>query len=94
MSTLSEPKQLVIVGKKPLFKYVTACITLFNRGSTEIALIARGRCIPICIDTVHLLRRAFKRDVLVKDISIWSEQYESYGRKRYISYIRILISQT
>ncbi len=94
MSTLSEPKRLVIVGRKPLFKYVTACITLFNRGSNEIALIARGMSIPTCIDTVNLLRKAFKKNLVVKDVSIWSEQYVQDGRRRYISYIRILIAQS
>jgi DNA-binding protein Alba len=94
MSTLSEPKRLVIVGKKPLFRYVTACITLFNRGDNEIALIARGMSIPTCIDTVHLLRKAFKKNLVIRDISIWSEQYMKDGRRRYISYIRILVAQS
>lgn len=90
---MSEPAKLVIVGRKPLIRYVTACITVFNRGESEIALIARGRSIPACIDTVHLLRKAFKKNLVVKDIMIWSEQYEKMGRRRYISYMKILIAQ-
>ena len=33
----------VIVGRKKAIRYVTACITLFNRGEREIVLRARGR---------------------------------------------------
>ncbi len=84
---------LIIVGKKPVFRYVTALITLFNRGCKELELVARGRNIPPCIATVELLRNSFKKDIKIKDISIWSEDFEMNGRKRRISYIKIVIEQ-
>lgn len=85
--------RLVIVGKKPVFRYVTASITLLNRGSKEVELVARGRNIPLCVDTVELLRKSFRRDLKVKDISIWSEEYVANGKPRRVSYIKIVVEQ-
>ncbi|MEM1953292.1 MAG: hypothetical protein QXF45_07655 [Candidatus Caldarchaeum sp.] len=92
MSSPSRPR-LVIVGKKPVFRYVTASITLLNRGSKEVELVARGRNIPLCVDTVELLRKSFRRDLKVKDISIWSEEYIANGKPRRVSYIKIVVEQ-
>ncbi|MCS6783954.1 MAG: hypothetical protein RMI43_03570 [Candidatus Caldarchaeum sp.] len=90
----SSPRpRLVIVGKKPVFRYVTASITLLNRGSKEVELVARGRNIPLCVDTVELLRKSFRRDLKVKDISIWSEEFMADGKPRRVSYIKIIVEQ-
>jgi len=94
MSLTSHTQDLVIVGKKPTFRYVTACITLFNRGFQEISLKARGRSISNCVDTVELLRKGFRKDIRVKNISIWSEEHPFQDRKRYISYMQITIELT
>ncbi len=93
MATTQSRSRLVIVGKKPVFRYVTASITLLNRGCKELELVARGRNIPLCVDTVELLRNSFKKDIRIKDISIWSEDFEMNGRKRRISYIKIVVEQ-
>ena len=36
----------VFVGKKPTMSYVLACLTLFQNGTVDITLKARGR--PVC----------------------------------------------
>ncbi len=94
MSATAPLQNLVIVGRKPTFRYVTACITLFNRGEREITLRARGRSIFNCVETVELLRRSFWPDLRVKEIRIWSEEYEAGGRRRFISYMQIIIQRS
>lgn len=87
-------KAMVIVGRKPAIRYVTACITLFNRGEREILLRARGRSIKNCVDTVQLLRKSFYSTLKVKSINIGSDEADFNGdKKRYISYMEILIEK-
>lgn len=84
----------VIVGRKDTMRYVTACITLFNKGEREIILRARGRWIKNCIDTVMLLRKSFYHSLKIKEINIGSDVLEfDEGRKRYVSYMEIRIER-
>lgn len=85
---------MVIVGRKKVMRYVTACITLFNRGEKEILLRARGRSIKRCVDTVMLLRKSFYSGLKIREISIGSDVMRFDGdRKRYVSYMEILIEK-
>lgn len=87
-------RAMVIVGRKPTMRYVTACITLFNRGEPEILLRARGRSIKNCVDTVQLLRKSFYSTLKVKSINIGSDETEfDDDRKRYVSYMEIIIEK-
>ena len=88
-----EGQNVVIVGRKSIFNYITACITLFNRGANEVILRARGKSISNCVETVEKLRYSFLPDVVVKRITIWSEEFERNGKKRYISYMEIRIGR-
>ncbi len=85
---------MVIVGRKQVMRYVTACITLFNRGEREILLRARGRSIKRCVDTVMLLRRSFYSNLKIREINIGSDTLTFDGeRKRYVSFMEILIER-
>lgn len=85
---------MVIVGRKQVMRYVTACITLFNRGEREILLRARGRSIKRCVDTVMLLRRSFYSDLEIREINIGSDTFTfDSERKRYVSFMEILIKR-
>jgi DNA-binding protein Alba len=55
--------------------------------------VARGKNIPLCVDAVELLRKSFRKDVKVKDVSIWSEEFTQNGKPRRISYIKIIIEK-
>ncbi len=88
---MTSVNNVVIVGRKPVFSYITACITLFNQGVDEIILRARGRSIANCVDTVEKLRQSFSPNITIKKISIWSEEFEIEGKKKYISYMEIRI---
>ena len=72
-------------------RYVTACITLFNRGERSITLRARGRRISNCVDVVNLLQRGFMEGLVVSDIKIGSEQIKLSDRSRYVSFIEITL---
>jgi len=93
MAERQDGARLVIVGKKPVFRYVTASITLLNRGFKEVEFVARGKNIPLCVDAVELLRKSFRKDVRVKDISIWSEEYTQNDKTRRISYMKIVVEK-
>ena len=85
-------RAMVIVGRKKAIRYVTACITLFNRGEKEIVLRARGRNIENCIRTVMLLKKGFYSELKIRDIAIGSDMVEGKGR-RYVSYMEIVIER-
>jgi DNA-binding protein Alba len=94
--TMNEPdfqENLVRIGKKPIMNYVTACVTLFNSGNGEVMVRARGQAIEKAIDTVQMLRRSFLKNVLVKTITLGSEDVTRYdGTRGNISTIEILLS--
>ncbi|RLG90679.1 MAG: DNA-binding protein Alba [Candidatus Hecatellales archaeon] len=84
---------VVLVGKKPVMNYVIACVTFFNQGVTSIVLKARGASISKAVDVVELLRRAFVKDLVVKDISIGTEVVERESRKSNVSTIEITVEK-
>ncbi|MFQ6075425.1 MAG: DNA-binding protein Alba [Candidatus Bathyarchaeia archaeon] len=75
-------KNVILVGKKPTMSYVVACLTLFNTGAPEVVVRARGRAISNAVDTVELLRRAFVKDLEIKEITIGTQELSRYGGGR------------
>jgi archaea-specific DNA-binding protein len=71
-----EPQQdsTVFVGSKPVMNYVLACLTLFQNGTDEVILKARGRAISRAVDTAQILANRYVPDVSVKKIDINTEQ--------------------
>lgn len=93
MSQQGFQSNLVRIGKKPIMNYVTACVTLFNSGNGEVMVRARGQAIEKAIDTVQMLRHSFLKNVLVKNITLGSEDVTRYdGTRGNISTIEILLS--
>ena len=64
----SKSDNIVLIGKKPVMNYVTACITFFNNGEKQVVVKARGRAISRAVDTVELLRRAFVKNLEIKSV--------------------------
>ena len=60
----------ILVGSKNVMSYVLACVTLFNKGASEVAIRARGRLISRAVDVAEITRNRFLNDVVVKDIQI------------------------
>lgn len=84
---------VVLVGNKPVMNYVVACVTFFNQGVDNISLKARGRAISKTIDTVELLKRAFVKDLIVKNINIGTEVVERENRKSNVSTMEISVEK-
>jgi DNA-binding protein Alba len=87
-------ESVVLVGKKPVMNYITACVTFFNAGSKEVVVKARGRVITKAVNTVELLRRAFIKELQVKKIEIGTEEVTGpENRKSYVSTIEITVTR-
>ena len=85
---------VVLVGRKDLMSYVLAVIRLFNEGAEEVVVRARGRNICKAVDTVEHLRNLIMKDVVVKNIEIYSEEVETpQGRKKRVSAIEIVLTR-
>lgn len=85
---------MVRIGKKPVMNYVVACVTLFNSGTPEVMVRARGQAITTAVDTVQLLRRSFLKDLVVKAITIGSEDVTRMdGTRGNISTIEITLAK-
>ncbi|MGP3667820.1 MAG: DNA-binding protein Alba [Candidatus Bathyarchaeota archaeon] len=93
MSQQESKTNVVLVGKKPVMNYVVACITFFNQGITNVVLKARGAAISKAVDVVELLKRAFIKDLVVKDINIGTEVVEREGKKSNVSIIEISVEK-
>jgi len=63
----------IFVGKKPVMYYVLACLTMFQNGSSEVTLKARGRAISKAVDAAQITTERFATDVEVGGIEIDTE---------------------
>jgi len=87
-------ESVVLVGRKPVMNYVVAALTFFNAGAKEVTIKARGRAISRAVDTVELMRRAFMKDLQIKDIRSGTEQLErAEGGTVNVSTIEIVIAR-
>ena len=84
---------MVRVGKKPVMNYVMACVTLFNLGSNEIIIRARGKAITKAVDTTEMLRRSFAKDLIIKSIRVGSEDIKRMQEEFPISIIEIVLTK-
>ena len=91
----TQTDNVVLIGKKPVMNYVTACITFFNSGEKQVIVKARGRAICRAVDTIELLRRAFVKDLEIKHIEINTEELvrAEGGQKSNVSTIEITVSK-
>jgi len=88
-------ENVVFIGRKPIMNYVIACVTFFNTGEKEVCVKARGRAISRAVDTVELLRRAFVKDLGVKDIKLGTEELmREDGRKSNVSFMEITVAKS
>jgi DNA-binding protein len=86
-------ENVVLIGKKPVMNYVTACITFFNSGGAQVVVKARGRAICRAVDTVELLRRAFIKNLEIKRIDIDTEELFKEGHQSNVSTIEITVAK-
>lgn len=67
----------IFVGKKPTMSYVLACLTLFQNGTGDITLKARGRAISKAVDAAQIITKRFVPGVTVKSVDIATEQVKN-----------------
>jgi archaea-specific DNA-binding protein len=67
----------IFVGKKPVMNYVLACLTMFQNGTPDVTLKARGRAISKAVDAAQILTKKFVPDVTVKSVDIGTEQVKN-----------------
>ena len=91
----TQTDNVVLIGRKPVMNYVTACITFFNSGEKQVVVKARGRAICRAVDTVELLHRAFIKDLKIEHIDINTEELfrAEGGQKSNVSTIEIAVSK-
>jgi DNA-binding protein len=90
----TQTENVVLIGRKPVMNYVTACITFFNSGEKQVVVKARGRAICRAVDTVELLHRAFVKDLEIKRIDINTEELvRAEGQKSNISTMEITVTK-
>ncbi len=88
---------VVLIGKKPVMNYVTACITFFNSSEqNQVIVKARGRAICKAVDTVELLHRGFVKNLEISNVAINTEElYRSdSNQKSNVSTIEIIIKKS
>ncbi len=91
----SQQNETVFVGNKPVMNYVLACLTLFQNGTQEISIKARGRAISRAVDVAEILSNRYMPDVSVKNIDIDTEQMvdASSGAMTNVSSMQIRMSR-
>ena len=93
MDTRPSSRDFVIVGNKPVMNYVVACMTLFNSGTEQVRIKARGRHITKAVDSVMMLRRVFLKDLVVESVNIGTDTHVNpEGKEASVSTIEIIIS--
>lgn len=84
----------ILVGKKPQMNYVLACLTAFHEGAKEIVIKARGKSISKAVDVVEIVRKRFMADVVVKDVSIGTDEVKVNDTIKRVSSITITLAKT
>jgi DNA-binding protein len=85
----------VFIGRKPIMNYVLACMTLFQGGSSDVCIKARGMAVSRAIDVAEIIRRRFVTDVTVKDVKIGTEQLldRNRGIPSNVSTIEVILTR-
>lgn len=85
-------ENVIFIGSKPVMNYVLAVVTQFNGGADHVSLKTRGKAISRAVDTAEIVRNGFIPNADVEDISIATEQIDTYnGEKTNVSTIEIKI---
>lgn len=87
---------IIYIGTKPLMNYVTSIVMQFTtKGSTQIAIKARGKFISKAVDVAEVSAKRFLTgQIKVQNIVIDSEQFTNKeGREVKVSTIEITLAK-
>lgn len=95
MTVQQHEPRIIFVGKKPVMSYVMACLTLFQDGTGDITLKARGRAISKAVDAAQIITKRFVPSVTVKSVDLATEQVrnEESGATSNVSSMEIHLSK-
>lgn len=93
---VTDDRNVVYIGRKPVMSYVLAIITSFTgSNASKVVLRARGRAITAAVDAAEITRRRFIQELSVSDISIGTEELpQELGRTRAVSTMDITLTRT
>lgn len=82
----------IFVGSKPLVNYIRGVITQFmKKEAGEVVIRSRGKFISKAVDVAEVARRSLDNSIIVKEIKIGSESFESEGKRTNISTMDITL---
>ncbi|OPY50013.1 MAG: DNA/RNA-binding protein Alba [Methanosaeta sp. PtaU1.Bin112] len=88
-----EDNAVIFVGDKPVMNYVLAVMTQFNKPVSTVTLKARGRAISRAVDAAEITRNRFMHNVIVKSITIGTENIPGEdGKTVNVSSMEILLA--
>ncbi len=88
-----EDNAVIFVGDKPVMNYVLAVMTQFNKPVSTVTLKARGRAISRAVDAAEITRNRFMHNVIVKNITIGTENIPGEdGKTVNVSSMEILLA--
>ena len=92
---MSEERNIVYIGRKPVMSYVLAVITYFNTpDAKEVVLKARGMSITTAVDVAEITRRRFMDKLQVDKIVIGTEEMKQEdGSPRGVSFMEITLKR-
>lgn len=79
------PENVVFIGSKPPMNYVLAIVTLFNGGSSEVVLRARGNAISRAVDVAEIARNKFVERCTVGPVQIGTERVTNEDGRRSVN---------
>ena len=83
----------VFIGIKPVMNYVLAVITQFNTGARDVTLKARGKAISRTVDVAEIVRNRFLQGLVVRNISIGTEEVQGERGATNVSTIEIVLGK-
>ena len=92
---MSQDRNVVYIGRKPVMSYVIAVMTHLNRpDATEVVLKARGSAITTAVDTAEVTRRRFMETLQIDKIAVGTEELtQQDGRTKAVSTIEITLKR-
>ncbi len=91
---ISPDDNTVFVGRKPPMSYVTAVVTRFNNGISDVRLKARGKSICLAVDVTQIVKHKFFPTLKIDNVVIDTEELPSEdGRMSRVSSMTIFLSK-
>lgn len=85
------PEGTILVGNKPIMRYIITALTILNRGSEKLIIKARGRAISKAVSIAEILRKKMlPRKLEIANIEIKTEKVGTENRD--ISAIEIILT--